>query len=35
MTPNGNNARIRATWFDHANFEAPACALDALPADLA
>ncbi|WP_234341621.1 pyrroline-5-carboxylate reductase dimerization domain-containing protein [Streptomyces sp. NRRL S-1813] len=34
-TPNGNNERIRTTWFDPANSEALTSALDALLADLA
>ncbi|WP_327654201.1 NAD(P)-binding domain-containing protein [Streptomyces sp. NBC_00483] len=33
-TPNGNNERIRTTWFDPANVEALAQALDELLADL-
>ncbi|MEU6991039.1 NAD(P)-binding domain-containing protein [Streptomyces sp. NPDC046465] len=33
-TPNGNNERIRTTWFDPANSEALRKALDALLADL-
>ncbi|QIK10635.1 NAD(P)-binding domain-containing protein [Streptomyces sp. ID38640] len=33
-TPNGNNERIRTTWFDPANSEALTSALDALLADL-
>ncbi|MFJ6071726.1 NAD(P)-binding domain-containing protein [Streptomyces sp. NPDC093065] len=33
-TPNGNNERIRTTWFDPANAEALAKALDGLLADL-
>lgn len=34
-TPNGNNERIRATWFDAANIEALDKALDGLLTDLA
>ncbi|WP_242587196.1 pyrroline-5-carboxylate reductase [Streptomyces sp. MST-110588] len=34
-TPNGNNERIRTTWFDPANSRALTGALDALLADLA
>ncbi|MEU7579927.1 hypothetical protein AB0B50_20260 [Streptomyces sp. NPDC041068] len=34
-TPNGNNERIRTTWFDQANSEALTGALEALLADLA
>ncbi|MEV8631585.1 NAD(P)-binding domain-containing protein [Streptosporangium sp. NPDC051023] len=34
-TPNGNNERIRTTWFDQANSEALTSALEALLADLA
>ncbi|MEU5640848.1 NAD(P)-binding domain-containing protein [Streptomyces milbemycinicus] len=34
-TPNGNNERIRTTWFDPANVEALTKALDDLLADLA
>ncbi len=33
-TPNGNNERIRTTWFDQANSDALKKALDALLADL-
>ncbi|WP_411135640.1 hypothetical protein [Streptomyces sp. C10] len=33
-TPNGNNERIRTTWFDPANSDALTSALDALLADL-